>query len=338
MERLVQASKDPLNTYPIYIEISPVGHCNHRCTFCAVDYIGYKPRSLDLATFKQRIAEMGALGVKSVMFAGEGEPLLHKQIDQIVEATASTGIDVAFTTNGVLLDKIMPVLKHIKWVKVSLNAGERVAYAKIHQTKESDWDKVWDNLSAARKLRSKETALGVQCVAIPDNLGTIKALVQKACETGLDYIVIKPYSQHRSSDTRRYAEIRYDEDVLELFKELETLSTDSFKVIARTNAISSWNSGAPKYNKCYATPTLWAYVMATGDLYTCSAYLLNDEFKMGNLNEQSFQEIWLGAKRQAHIEAMKHLDISKCRINCRMNQVNQFLATIEQSNPHANFL
>ena len=40
---------------------------------------------------------------------------------------------------------------------------------------------------------SKRPAIGVQSLILPDNIKTLDSLASKAEETGLDYLVLKPY-------------------------------------------------------------------------------------------------------------------------------------------------
>ena len=336
-----ESAKD---VYPIYIEVSPVGACNHRCSFCAVDYIGYKSTMLDAEVFEQRIAEMSVLGVKSVMFAGEGEPLLHKKITDMVDACWENGVDCAFTTNLTVLPKNFDIISlgKISWIKVSINGGDSETYQRIHSAKKGDFEKVLSNievLCAARSRDNGNCTLGAQLVLLPDNADSVEGLIHLLKNhTDLDYLVVKPYSQHNFSHTRAYEAVDYRDHAV-LAASLEELSTDNFKVIVRTNSMRKYDS-SDRYDRCYATPMLWGYVMADGSVYGCSAYLLNDKFKYGNWNDSSFKDIWTGERRKASFHHVcNDLDINDCRKNCRMDEINRYLHAIKNSSViHKNFI
>jgi GTP 3',8-cyclase len=332
--------------YPIYIEISPVGACNHRCTFCAVDYIGYKTRSLDLKMLGKRLPEMGALGVKSIMYAGEGEPMIHKDITQIVQMTKDSGIDVSFTTNGTVMKDsfVEQSLQDISWIKVSMNAGKASTYAKIHQTDERDFNKVTKNIQRVTRFKRDyglSLSVGVQTLLLPENKNEMEELV-RLCrdEMKVDYLVVKPYSQHKFSDTSIYKTVDYSY-FFELGEKLESLSTKDFNVIFRAHTMKKYMEPEEnRYSKCNATPFVWAYVMADGSVYGCSAYLLDKRFEYGNLNEQTFHEIWEGPHRKANFNyVLNELDVTECRKNCRMDEVNRYLYRLkEEPVPHVNFI
>ncbi len=319
--------------YPLYWEITTSAACNHRCTFCSTDAIGYPAILMDAPLLVERMMEAGNLGVKSVMFGGTGEPLVHKGISYIA-TSAAKWLDVAFTTNGVLLNKLTN-LDSYTWVKISLNAGTRDSYAAIHRTEAKDWDKVWSNIREAVKRKGKCT-LGVQCVILPENAYDMGELAALCLDAGVDYLVLKPYSQATFMLSHKYENIDYTE-MRKYLQGVTALSTKSFKVIYRHNAIAEEIGKQHAYDKCRATPNFCVYTMADGRVFTCSAHLLDDNFCIGNLNENTFQEIWEGERRRKNWEMMQDFDIKRCRLNCRMNGPNKYLHQILHQ-PHATFI
>ncbi|MBL1275501.1 MAG: radical SAM protein [Ectothiorhodospiraceae bacterium] len=334
------------SVYPLYVEFSPVGACNHRCKFCAVDYIGYQSKRLDLAVISPRLREMGRLGVKSIMFAGEGEPLLHKQLPEMIEICTESGIDTAITTNATVVSEkfIDRALPHLSWIKASVNAGSAETYADIHQTNASDFAKAITNLKRLVDRRNQHKyhcTLGAQSLLLPENQHEMVELA-RLCrdEIGLDYLVVKPYSQHMFSDTHIYEGTRYEE-MDELASALAAESRDGFNVIFRSNTMQKLGqSQEQRYPKCGATPFFWAYVMADGSVYGCSAYLQDERFCYGNLNEQSFESLWQSEARESSFHYVrKQLDIKDCRTNCRMDEINRYLHALESDSvAHVNFI
>lgn len=328
--------------YPIYLEVSPAGSCNHRCIYCALDFMEYQPRFIDTGIFKQRLKEMGRLGVKSIMYAGEGEPFLHKDIADIISTTKKSGIDAAVTTNGVLFnqDLAKETLAYTSWIKVSINAAKNNTYAKIHRAKPEDMDKVMENMAYADKLRKDKKygcALGMQIILLPDNFNEIELLAKKAESIGMDYLVVKPYSQHPLSKTNKFKDIKYSR-YFDLADNLKKLNTKNFNVVFRARAMQKWDEARRNYKHCLALP-FWAYIDAGGNVWACSIYLSKDKFCLGNIYKNNFKGIWESKKREELVcWAARNLNTDKCRVNCRMDEVNRYLWDLSHPSEHVNFI
>lgn len=328
--------------YPIYMEVSPMGLCNHRCVFCALDFMEYQSRKLDADILKERLYELGELGLKSIMFAGEGEPLLHKRIAEIIGHTKKAGIDVAMTSNAVLLKKFLAeqIIGKMEWLKVSINAGTADTYANIHRTKPADFDTVIENMTAAAELRERNgycCVLGMQMLLLPENTHEAITLAILARDIGMDYLVIKPYSQHLQSKTDKYKGIQYG-DMMDLAEELKGCNSPGFQVIFRERSMKKWDDGERNYKHCLALP-FWSYMDAGGNIWGCSMFLGDEKFCYGNINEMSFKEIWEGSRRRESLYwVQEELDTSKCRVNCRMDEVNRYLWELCNPPEHVNFI
>lgn len=328
--------------YPIYVEISPSGACNFRCTYCAFDFMEYRSRFLDTELLKERLSEMAIRGIKSVVYAGEGEPLLHKDIGDIIVHTEKAGIDVGVTTNGVLFSKrlVDTTLESITWIKVSIGGSTKETYGKVHRTNDKDFERVMKNMHYAAKVRDDNgynTTLGMQLLLLPENWNEAVPLAQKAKDIGMDYLVIKPYSQHPLSKTKAYQGIEYC-DYLHLSDELKEINDKNFNAIFRTHTMKRWDDGHRSYKRCIALP-FWSYIDAGGTVWGCFNYLSDKGFDYGNIYENTFTEIWEGERRKKSLDRVHtKLDAFQCRINCRMDEINRYLGKLKCPPEHVNFI
>lgn len=327
---------------PIYMEVSPSGACNHRCKFCGLDFMGYEPRFLDADLLSARLAEAAQMGLKSVMYAGEGEPLLHRRMVEIVERAHAAGLDNAMTTNAVLLGEAQArsLLPRMRWIKVSLNAGSAETYAGVHGTQAADFDRVLENLERAASLKKSLGAgctLGAQALLLPENEHELEGLAKTLKEIGLDYFVVKPYSQHLKSETDEYRDVSY-EHCEALGERLNALSGEGFSVVFRWRTMRKWDAREKGYARCLGLP-FWSYIDAGGGVWGCSVHLTDERFFYGNINDESFADIWHGERRRKSLAfTCGEMDAAHCRVNCRLDEINRYLWELRHPGEHVNFI
>ena len=326
--------------YPVYMEISPVSMCNHRCTFCALDHAMTAPSAIDTGLLGERIEELSEAGVRSIMYAGEGEPLLHPDIAGIISLTRAADIDTAVTTNGIPLGDIdiEVILASLSWLPISINAGNSEVYAKIHNCDEDDFEKVIGNLRKTVSVRNRsgsKSAIGVQFLLLPENRESLSELAAIVKDAGADYLTVKPYSEHLLNVKSRYSGIDYaDPDAVDA--ELHPFNSDDFKVIVRKKSMEKLKMPR-EYDACPGLD-FFTYMDSKGNLYPCQAFLGDNRYIMGNIYESSFKDIWNGPQRASVLKHLTSEFPGKCRRLCRLDEINRYLWRLKNPDKHDNFI
>ncbi len=330
---------------PIYLEVSPSSICNHGCTFCGVDFAQQTAVTLDADVYGAALSQMQEVGVRSVMFAGEGEPLLHRELPRMIVETRAHGIDVAITTNGSrgsegLWGEILP---HLSWVKFSVDAGSADTYARVHAVELAVFERTPESIEAAVRVK-KEQALpvrvGMQYLVISDDYADLRRVVVVANRLGVDYFVIKPHSVHPQS--LEPLDVEYSAETIRSIEAVVAESDGSsggVPVVFRRAAMEQSLRTETPYQHCYALPFA-GYISSRGDFYTCSVFLDDERFRAGNIYTDSFREIVRGEQRRQVVNFGRHeLKLTKeCRVNCRMARVNEFLEPLPHEPEHKNFI
>ncbi|APA00289.1 GTP 3',8-cyclase MoaA [Flavobacterium commune] len=131
-----------------YLRISLIEKCNLRCTYCMpAEGIALTPKK-ELMTADEVFAIAQTFvnnGVDKIRLTG-GEPLLRKDFPEIIEKLSQLETEISITTNGILIDRHIEVLKQFKVKKINLSLDTLVASKFNTITLRNQFEKVIDNL------------------------------------------------------------------------------------------------------------------------------------------------------------------------------------------------
>ena len=121
------------------LRISVTDRCNMRCRYCMPREVFGSDfaflSKIDILTYEEidRLAGLFiSLGVEKIRLSG-GEPLLRKGLPELISMLALREVEIAMTTNGVLLPRYAPALSAagLDRVTVSLDALDEATFAAI---------------------------------------------------------------------------------------------------------------------------------------------------------------------------------------------------------------
>lgn len=306
--------KDLDKLYPISVELTLTNRCNLNCVYCSDNDLRKrqgKKQALHYEVIERLLSDLAEGGTKGIVLEGGGEPTLYPEFERIVKFAKGKGLGIGLITNGtVSLDA--ELLREFEWIRVSLDASTSKEYMELKGV--DCFESVVNNITRYAKYCD---TVGVGYVVTNKNISQIETLVMRIRESGAAYIQLRPVVD---------SEELYPYDVDLSF--LKCYQNHRFAVILdgmKENAKSGNGSLS-----CRAH-SLTSIISGDGSVYLCGRLNIYRWLRpIGNINNESFHEIWLGEERRNQAEMVK--DAEFCKRNCpqcRIAKFNELLDRLE---------
>ena len=276
---------------PIELSLDPAHLCNFVCGHCnaqryLVTNLKEVPADKKIMTkehLHNLIDFVSDWGVKGICVGGGGEPLMNKNAWDLPSYIHKKGMESGIPTNGSLInEQIANEMMYARWVGVSLDAGTREVYKKVHGV--DCFDKVIKNLELLVKTKEKtgsKVDLACKYLIRPDNWEDIETACKLSKKIGVQDFHVRPADLERK-DVKSAIEINYNIDAInDIFESCHHIEDENFKVYTIVHKYNPKFRVEHTFNNCVSS-SLMLQACSDGNAYVCADHRLENRFKLGS--------------------------------------------------------
>lgn len=281
----------------------------------------------DMAVVRAAIDDMARAGVRAIVWSGGGEPTLHPQWMDAIQAARDAGLEQGMYTLGGHLSETSGhwLATQVRWVVVSLDAADAATYAAEKGVPPFRFE---DACQGVRWLATGSAVVGVSFLLHAGNFMQAGEMLALARRLGATYATFRPAIETRADRP----------SVCEADRAWITAALPSLRALAsepdvelhpeRFVAYRDWAGHG--YSRC-AGIQLNATVTPDGRMWVCPQRRGSREGLLGDLSRESFRTIWSRHPGVFHVN-------EGCRVLCRLHPVNQQMEALAAPRPHEAFV
>lgn len=322
---------------PRSIYVEPTSRCNELCQQCPRTLLSREDdRDLSFDNFRYIVDQFPVLD--RVVLHGLGEPLLNKDLPQMISYLKARGTYVLFNSNGILLNAKRGqalIDAGLDEYRLSMDGSTPEMYAQVRGV--DAFDKIWRNVRAFIAMQKEQHAskpvVSLWFTAMKENLHELPGLIELASENCIREVYMQRlvYFGEGLAQSRQSLFRRSTREELELVHCCEQMCQErgiTFKAAGSATPMESLlrDFGERPWSGCQRPYTL-TYITASGNVLSCcfapfghkSAKEYKEERVLGNVFEEPIEAIWHGERYAAFRRAFESDHPAKHCSQCGLN-------------------